>query len=486
MSFDMGPRNIQFANHMIDLEADQQGHSHLQPDPCIFYGSVPNFPQPNIHSVIPAPGNQCNFTFHPMPDRQDGTLFYGMPPYNGVQPQPPNLDLAVAAPSSHYTPYLAPQSDNYSRNIPYVDGVRGLFKRKNAEWVPSNYHYHNVSAGTSSSVAPVISRPAESDITQTDAAASLLPAESASTHSATHLIQGNYVAQPVQYPGNPWLDMHFGANNGDIGTFAWTQLPYVQGVQGYQVAAASRSSAGFPHPPIAQGHSNPHHPTTHLQAVRGYNVNYPQAASSSRRIPTVSSSNTSINPFQDVVDVGPAFLAPVPPTGFRLYRPHRRDLVIDQNARNHNIPHLRVLPEDEVAILEIPGYQEAGDRDSIDQHSDMRLDIDHMSYEELLALGEQIGSVTTGLPEEFIQNNLKTRTFTSSSACLNLQDTTSPDRQKINFCVVCQTDYEHEDNIGTLDCGHEYHRGCIKKWLVVKNTCPVCKSTALKGKGKDL
>lgn len=33
----------------------------------------------------------------------------------------------------------------------------------------------------------------------------------------------------------------------------------------------------------------------------------------------------------------------------------------------------------EVAMLEIPGYNEAGD--SIDQHWDMRLDVDHMSYE---------------------------------------------------------------------------------------------------------
>lgn len=30
-------------------------------------------------------------------------------------------------------------------------------------------------------------------------------------------------------------------------------------------------------------------------------------------------------------------------------------------------------------MLEIPGYNEAGD--SIDRHWDMRLDIDHMSYE---------------------------------------------------------------------------------------------------------
>ncbi|KAK4398344.1 putative E3 ubiquitin-protein ligase ZFP1 [Sesamum angolense] len=524
----MGHRNIQFTGHMIDMETDQQGHSLLHPDPCIFYGNVANFPQPNVHSVVPAPGNQCNFNFHPMPDRHDGALFYGMPPYNAVQPQhqAANLDLAVAAPSGHFNPYLAPPSgirdfpvqvnhgghdwlslsttqaiigiptDGVCRNIPYIDGVRGSFKRKNAEGPRSSFQFQNASAGTSSSVGPITARPAELDSTQN--AASFLPpeygqnesavivesgslrstgmigSESVLAHNASHLIQGNFVAPPVPLPGNPWLDMHFSANNGDIGTFAWVPAPNLPHVH-----------AGFLHTSIAQGHPGPHHPTPPVQGMRGYNVNYPsELATSSHRIPMIISSNTGIRPFQDVGDAGPTFQAPIPPTNVRLYRPHRREIILNTNARHRNFSHLRILPEDEVAILEIPRYHEAGD--SIDQHRDMRLDIDHMSYEELLALEEQIGSVGTGLSEEFIQNNLKTRTFTSSPASVNLEDPTCHDQQKINFCVVCQTDYKCEENIGTLDCGHEYHRECIKKWLLVKNTCPVCKSTALSSKGKDL
>ncbi|KAG8386373.1 hypothetical protein BUALT_Bualt03G0142100 [Buddleja alternifolia] len=519
----MGHRNTQFTGHMIDSETDPHGHSHLRPEPCIFYGSVSNYAQPNMHPMVPTPANQCNFNFHPLQEHHESTLFYGMPQYNTGPPQhpPSNLDLAVASSSGHYNPYLAPQSglrdfpvqvnhgarDQLSvsathrivgiPNIPYMDGVGGPFKRKNAEGGPASYQYHYASAGPSSSVAPINARPAESDITVMDAA-SFLPHDYGGN---SNLIQGNYVPPPIsQLHGNPWSDMHFAANNGDISTFAWTQapnLPYAHagangacveaaniGVQGYQVTGSNRSSAGFLHPPIAQGHHNPHHLAPLVQGVRGFNANYPpQVVTSSRRIPTINSSNTGINPFQDVADPGPTFLAPVPPTGFRVYRPHRREIIIDSNARHRNLPHLRVLPEDEVAILEIPGYHEAGN--SIDQHRDMRLDIDHMSYEELLALGEQIGSVGTGLSEEFVRNNLKTRTFTSSEARINLEDATCPNQQ-INFCVICQTDYEYEDCIGTLDCGHEYHRECINKWLHVKNTCPVCKSTAVTCKGKNL
>ncbi|CAA2955120.1 probable E3 ubiquitin- ligase ZFP1 isoform X1 [Olea europaea subsp. europaea] len=62
-----------------------------------------------------------------------------------------------------------------------------------------------------------------------------------------------------------------------------------------------------------------------------------------------------------------------------------------QHASEHSIQRSCDLfgNKTEVAMLEIPGYNEAGD--SIDQHWDMRLDVDHMSYE--------IGIVGTGLSE---------------------------------------------------------------------------------------
>lgn len=185
------------------------------------------------------------------------------------------------------------------------------------------------------------------------------------------------------------------------------------GVQGYQVTA-NRSSTGFLHTPIPQGHPSMHHPPLPIQGVRGHNMNFPSPLVTSRRF---STNSTSINSFQAVGEAGPRYMGPVPPTGFRLYRPHRRDVAPEMNARHRAVPHLRVLPEDVklflscllistvilantasffylffnlcylmlivciqgVAMLEVPGYHEVAD--SPDQHRDMRLDIDHMSYE---------------------------------------------------------------------------------------------------------
>uniref|UniRef100_A0A2P2LHR8 RING-type E3 ubiquitin transferase n=1 Tax=Rhizophora mucronata TaxID=61149 RepID=A0A2P2LHR8_RHIMU len=48
-----------------------------------------------------------------------------------------------------------------------------------------------------------------------------------------------------------------------------------------------------------------------------------------------------------------------------------------------------------------------------DQHRDMRLDIDNMSYEELLALEERMGTVSTALTEEALSECLEISTYCS-------------------------------------------------------------------------
>ncbi|KAL3631446.1 hypothetical protein CASFOL_024430 [Castilleja foliolosa] len=485
ISLDMGHRNNPFTGHIIDTQTDQQAQARSHSEPCIFYGPISNFPQPNNihHSVVPA-SNHCNFNFHlPPPERRDGTMYYGAP----RQHPGPNLDLAIATPSGHYNPYMAPPFA--IRDIPTQTNhggiVGGLFKGKNAL------------EGPSSSVP---------SSAETDVITFVQPESAVLGRNNGHLIQGGFIAPPpvvVGLPGgNPWLDVHFGSNNCDVGAFGWTHapIPYVHhavdmsaGVNG----ATDMNSNGFMPPPFAQGHNlNPHHHHHHqlppMQGARGYNnVNLPSSLVAAESAPSRQiSSYSGINhhQFQDVVDVRPTFVAPhhVPPTGIRFYRPQQREIVFDSVDRAHTSPFLRMLPEDkwEVALLEFPGYREVIG-DSMDQHRDMRLDIDHMSYEELLALEEQIGCVGTGLPEGFICNYLKIRTFSSSPTRLNLEGQTCPN-QPINFCVICQTDYENKDKIGTIDCGHEYHKECIKKWLLLKNTCPVCKSTALGRKAKDL
>ncbi|XP_064939878.1 probable E3 ubiquitin-protein ligase HIP1 isoform X1 [Musa acuminata AAA Group] len=105
-----------------------------------------------------------------------------------------------------------------------------------------------------------------------------------------------------------------------------------------------------------------------------------------------------------------------------------------------------------------------------DRYRDMRLDVDNMSYEELLVLGERIGNVNTGLSEEKILNCLRQRKYVSIA---------SEPSGEVEPCCICREEYMEGAELGRLDCGHDFHTACIKQWLMIKNLCPVCKTTAL-------
>ncbi|CAI9786965.1 unnamed protein product [Fraxinus pennsylvanica] len=75
----------------------------------------------------------------------------------------------------------------------------------------------------------------------------------------------------------------------------------------------------------------------------------------------------------------------------------------------------------------------------------------------------------TALTEETIMQHLKKRNF------VEVKD----NEEGPEICVVCQGEYEENESVGILRCGHEYHVDCITKWLLQKNVCPICKAEAL-------
>ncbi|CAH1427626.1 unnamed protein product [Lactuca virosa] len=106
-----------------------------------------------------------------------------------------------------------------------------------------------------------------------------------------------------------------------------------------------------------------------------------------------------------------------------------------------------------------------------DQHRDMRLDIDNMSYEELLALEEKMGTVNTALSEEELSKCIRKSVYESDEKMrhsLGAED---------NKCSICQEEFVRGDEIGRLGCKHGYHNSCINQWLALKNWCPICKSS---------
>ncbi|XP_059443936.1 probable E3 ubiquitin-protein ligase ZFP1 isoform X2 [Corylus avellana] len=446
---------------------------------------------------------------------------------SGALPAPRSHGASGQLTSSSHYGVIGVSTDVHGRNSHFMDDVRGPCKRKHAEGIAGCFQHNDASSSSSSSVAPLNTRHpdgvavmdgASFDLSQyrgvgTPSSMEVGPQnslrnragatvmDSLMVHDHNHLIQANYMGQPFQPAGTLWLDQQLGSNSVDGGTSSWNQapaMPYVHGsnanggsmesrsmgVQRYHETASNRSPPNFQHPPpINHQHHNLHHPGPLTHGVRGQNINFqPQVAAASYRVST-NPSRSSLNPVQNSLEMGHRHPGSVPPTGLRIYRHHRGGFMPEATLRHRNLPHLRVLQADETAILDMPEFYQVGNL--MDHHRDMRLDIEDMSYEELLALGEQIGSVSTGLSEETVTSQLKTKSYLSSATVINLEEAASVD-QEADSCIICQDEYKNQEKIGILDCGHDYHADCLKKWLVLKNVCPICKSEALTTGGKDV
>ncbi|MBA0716585.1 hypothetical protein Golax_015405 [Gossypium laxum] len=496
----------------------------------MFYG-MPQYPVPGVQHRHHPPnldlgiGNASNFY-----------IPYVATPSSGV---PMNHGPLDQMPSSRNYGPVGVSADEYARNFHFMNNDRGSYKRKTSEGIPGNFQHFNASSSSSSSVTQLNTRHPDG-VVPVDPASFTIPqyrgndpppirdagsqrsvrnrlgataVDPVLMHGANHFLQGNYMAQPFQ----PAIT--------DGGASAWTQAPgvpymhgsfsnlvlfpprsfesvltlkliamdtlltciYPGGNIGGPIETRYRSSTNFSHSSSLELlNHNHHHPAPPIEGVRRHGFNpHPQVAAAPYRFPANYASQSTMNPSQDNLEMGRRNRRPVPPTGFMIYHSRREGGAVPETSlRYRNLPHLRVIPPDGVAMLEFPEfYDELGNL--IDHHRDMRLDIEDMSYEELLALGEQIGKVNTGLSEETIRSKLKTRTYSTFVTNINLEEV-APIDQEPDSCIICQEDYKNQENIGTLDCGHEYHAGCLSKWLFVKNVCPICKSEALPTKSKDV
>ncbi|CAI9268534.1 unnamed protein product [Lactuca saligna] len=93
------------------------------------------------------------------------------------------------------------------------------------------------------------------------------------------------------------------------------------------------------------------------------------------------------------------------------------------------------------------------------------VDLDNMTYEDLIELGEIVGSQSRGLSHEAISllpiSKFKCGFFWRK-------------KSKVEKCVICQMEYKRGDKQITLPCKHVYHGACGSRWLSINKACPVC------------
>ncbi|KAF7095621.1 hypothetical protein CFC21_097740 [Triticum aestivum] len=91
------------------------------------------------------------------------------------------------------------------------------------------------------------------------------------------------------------------------------------------------------------------------------------------------------------------------------------------------------------------------------------VDPDEYSYEELVALGEVVGTESRGVSADTLAS-LPSVTYQAE------------DNQDSNMeqCVICRVEFEEGESLVALPCKHSYHSDCIKQWLQLNKVCPMC------------
>ncbi|OMP00328.1 Zinc finger, RING-type [Corchorus olitorius] len=80
----------------------------------------------------------------------------------------------------------------------------------------------------------------------------------------------------------------------------------------------------------------------------------------------------------------------------------------------------------------------------------------------------------SGLSEAIVESQLRTQEYCRYKG--SIVETESLDDNP-ELCSICLVEYKNQDKIAQLYyCEHIFHADCIKKWLVRKNLCPICRS----------
>ncbi|CAO2165865.1 unnamed protein product [Urochloa humidicola] len=390
--------------------------------------------------------------------------------------------------------------DESSRNDSTAESARGHIKRKNAA-VAGSYHFVNgFASSSSSSHAPhnPMLRPWDPPF-ESNVSSNVAPFHPSEYHSGTNwpTLEGSSIAGsngfnsmavhpesaqranysfPTTHIGHSWASQ--AANGIADGVPQWEYINATTNVQAgrFSHSGATEMANGSFHeyqngPSAVCRGPVPYFPQHAMHGMQAHNLlDHTQMQVRYQQCHNNGVPHGGINYSGNRLHIGPRIPVLFSSSEHTFGRPQHPFLANPVNHRN-----IRILPPEHATIMEFSRLYEV--TNSVDEHRDMRLDIDSMTYEELLELEEQIGDVNTGLTKSHIVDKLRTSLYVPGTS--SMSDQPSKSSLENDACIICQEEYQVKDCIGTLDCSHSYHAECVKQWLMVKNLCPICKTTAL-------
>jgi len=117
--------------------------------------------------------------------------------------------------------------------------------------------------------------------------------------------------------------------------------------------------------------------------------------------------------------------------------------------------------EDDAALRAVLGPAAVLDQETRDGASSPS----QYSYETLMRLGEALGEVSKGASAVAIASLRTVR------VCAGRADASILIGEQ---CSICRMEFEAEDELMCLPCGHAEHGECVGEWLARNRSCPLC------------
>ncbi|GFQ01076.1 E3 ubiquitin-protein ligase mbr2 [Phtheirospermum japonicum] len=161
------------------------------------------------------------------------------------------------------------------------------------------------------------------------------------------------------------------------------------------------------------------------------------------------------------------------PLYYLQYQPqpcHDDSWILNAQEQDHvaqsNYYH-QFMPCDDESLILNAQQEEEDDDDEIELNADELREWDLLDGELVFY---DASDDDNGLSEETITKHLKIRDCHQHQHIVD----------NAQICVVCQDClFDENEKIATLNCGHDFHAGCIKSWLMLKNCCPLCKGMGI-------
>jgi len=129
--------------------------------------------------------------------------------------------------------------------------------------------------------------------------------------------------------------------------------------------------------------------------------------------------------------------------------------------------------EDMAALQAAIDEEEDDDDDDIEDFDFDEDDTNNDQYEMMLRLGEAMGDVKQERWTMEAQSHiasLETHKFVGKAIPKNIDQNDTKCK-----CLICQFNYEENELLRKLPCGHCFHANCIDQWLSQKDYCPYCR-----------